>query len=349
MAAPRLDIVEQDARLALLTSDIRHSGARDFRRKFYCPILHVEERIELCKGHVLPQAIGGKDWVVQRKDVDNFFGSFANAGFSHGVRLQNREFDAAVNYVLDKGLAGRANLSIQNEEGIKRRIRPIERTGTQLKFVASETASFDFTKPVSISFGLDVRYDALLSCVHSLHLGLFKERGYVYAACRTGEFNSSLLREVYRAFSPCSDRRRKEPELLGEICQPYQNMVRPVLLSDSIYPRLVENPFRWFFVAWNESTGMPFATIHFLQMDNECVAVMSYANLDESAGALISSNVPISFKTTLGHVAKVGVEVGPLRDDTQRMIWPCGDSKSSQIPCPIEIAAEEFVKWWNAD
>src|SRR5262245_19510918 len=43
---------------------------------FYCPILFRDEKTELCEGHVINQAIHDSTrlWVVQRKDVDNFYG-----------------------------------------------------------------------------------------------------------------------------------------------------------------------------------------------------------------------------------------------------------------------------------
>jgi hypothetical protein len=44
---------------------------------FFCPILLKEENVELCDGHILPQGFraAGRATVVQRKDVDNFYGT----------------------------------------------------------------------------------------------------------------------------------------------------------------------------------------------------------------------------------------------------------------------------------
>ena len=340
-------VEEQDARIAHITSDIKRFGSKGLRRRFYCPILHVEEVTNLCKGHLLPQAVGGIGWVVQRKDVDNFFGSFANAGFSHGTKLQGRDFESALQYVIDKGLAGRANLSVHDEKGIKRRIHTTKWKDGRLGLLVPQAEELDFTKPVAVGFELDVRYDTLLSCIHSLHLGLFKERGYKYVDCRPGQHNAAFLRDVYKAFSTGSKGKDKNVERLAEICGPYQNMVRPVLLSDTIDRKLIEKPFQWCFVCWNESTQVPFAAIHFLKADKECAAVMSFLNLDESAGAIVCSETPISFKTTLGHLTREKDEVWALHKKTERMIWPCGDGDKAATPCPIEVAAEEFSRKWN--
>jgi hypothetical protein len=44
---------------------------------FFCPILHIDEYAKLCKGHIVGQAFpnSARDWVVQRKDVEDFYGS----------------------------------------------------------------------------------------------------------------------------------------------------------------------------------------------------------------------------------------------------------------------------------
>ena len=82
------DISRLDKRMQELTYYLRAPKDRRQRRRFFCPILMVEEKAELCKGHLLPQSVGGRDWVVQRKDVDSFFGTFVEADFNHGVTIR---------------------------------------------------------------------------------------------------------------------------------------------------------------------------------------------------------------------------------------------------------------------
>ena len=50
---------------------------------FYCPILHRDEETELCAGHVINQALEDTDrsWTVQRKDVDNHYGTLFEGDF----------------------------------------------------------------------------------------------------------------------------------------------------------------------------------------------------------------------------------------------------------------------------
>ena len=44
---------------------------------FFCPILGVDEPAELIRGHVINRAFrdAPRAWVIQRSDVDNFYGS----------------------------------------------------------------------------------------------------------------------------------------------------------------------------------------------------------------------------------------------------------------------------------
>jgi len=50
---------------------------------FQCPILFTDEKVELCKAHIINQAFpnSARAWTVQRKDVDNFYGSNFESDF----------------------------------------------------------------------------------------------------------------------------------------------------------------------------------------------------------------------------------------------------------------------------
>jgi hypothetical protein len=48
---------------------------------FYCPILQTDEETELCMGHIVNKSIPNscRKCVVQRKDVDGFYGVVVEA------------------------------------------------------------------------------------------------------------------------------------------------------------------------------------------------------------------------------------------------------------------------------
>jgi hypothetical protein len=68
--------------LERLRGDYHRSTGRPFRW-FYCPLLFRDDDVELCKGHVLNQGFVGatRATTVQRKDIDNFYGSFFESDF----------------------------------------------------------------------------------------------------------------------------------------------------------------------------------------------------------------------------------------------------------------------------
>ena len=59
----------------LLRADFKCVTGKPFKY-FFCPILHVDEDVRLCKGHIIPKGLSGKSKVLQRTDADNGFGSF---------------------------------------------------------------------------------------------------------------------------------------------------------------------------------------------------------------------------------------------------------------------------------
>ena len=178
---------------------------------FHCPILQREELAVLCKGHIVSQAVRGRRWVVQRKDVDNFFGSFAEAGFIHGVRLRSKlTFEDSVDYVLTHRLARRADLSIEDGGGSKASVHPTgKRAGGWEVAVRPQGSELDLGGDLSMSMRLDVRYETLLALMHTAHLGLFEGARYAYATSRSGRFVANLLRDVYLQFS----RPRASPDI----------------------------------------------------------------------------------------------------------------------------------------
>jgi len=73
---------ELEARLEKLRADYEEVMGRPFDY-FFCPILHKDEKCELCMGHIVPQICNSsKGWVPQRGDIDHFYGSVAEADFS---------------------------------------------------------------------------------------------------------------------------------------------------------------------------------------------------------------------------------------------------------------------------
>lgn len=61
-------------------------------KHFFCPILWVDEPTELCLGHVVPESSGesSKARVLQRADVDSFYGTVAEDDFVSVVKARQK-------------------------------------------------------------------------------------------------------------------------------------------------------------------------------------------------------------------------------------------------------------------
>ena len=341
------EIGKHNARLEDLTRAFRSRGASKKPRDFLCPILQVDEPAILCKGHIVPSAVRGRRWIVQRKDVDNFFGRFVEADFIHGVRLRAMpRFEDAAEYVVKHRLARRADLSIFDSEGAKASVHPTrKRAGGQEVVVRPRDGVIDVDGDLSMSIDLDVRYETLLTCLHTAHLGNFQGAGYAYATSRSGRFVANLLPDVYRRFSrPGGGRGRStDRDHLEAMCRAHTNMVRPLASVDEFNKELLEDPFRSFVLCW--CGDAVFASVHLLQADSEWNAVMLYADVDRRAIAMMGSTTPVSFKGTLGRVENRVILAGPVRDESSTIVWPCGEGADLAATVPIEKAVGQLPPW----
>src|SRR5215213_9608272 len=68
--------------LARLNADFAETVGSSFAN-FFCPVLYKDEETELCQGHIINAAFDGssRTCTVQRRDVDNFFGSRFESDF----------------------------------------------------------------------------------------------------------------------------------------------------------------------------------------------------------------------------------------------------------------------------
>ena len=336
------EVRRHDARLEELTRLFRTSGTSRKAKDFYCPILQHEEPAVLCKGHIISKSIRGRRWVVQRKDVDNFYGSFAEANFIHGVRLRSKAtFEDAVDYVIKHHLVRRANLSVLDGGGAKATVHPTrKRVGGWDVAVRPQDDELDMGGDLSLSIDLDVRYETLLACLHTAHLGNFEAAGYAYATSRSGRFVAALLRDVYLRFSRSGARGGRlqvaDWDHLAAICGAHTNMVRPLIRIEELNKELMQDPFRSFVLCWCGDDV--FASLHLLQADSEWNTVMVYADLDRRAIAMMGATTAISFKATLGRLANGVILAAPLRDDSSTIVWPCGEEPDVNESVPIEEA-----------
>jgi hypothetical protein len=181
---------------------------------FFCPVLYKDEEAELCKGHIVPAGFprSSRAWTVQRKDVDNFFGTSFEDDFSAIQYRTERQTPGEV--LTDKKLSRRFRPTILvdgepvdyfiADEGVPEhftRLQYHSRSGSVdlgLKIPPERAASLPHGN-WEIEIAKDVRIPALVSLIKAAHLTLFDMIGYRYALSAGGQFvGRQILGDFFR-------------------------------------------------------------------------------------------------------------------------------------------------------
>jgi hypothetical protein len=254
---------------------------------FYCPILLRDEETELCMGHIIPASLPNccRARVVQRADVDNFYGSVAEADFGtliearerglHGVvsdhslrrRLNARilvEGEECRHYTFNGQMAaGHSRITLEHQDGgdivhlvlAKRPDELIASQGKQWNLVVER----------------DCRISAMMTMVKAAYLTLFRMFGYRYALSASG---LSVGRDMLGRFYE-ENRSKNLSDVRRAACaffRPYRHMFRPVTECGGNAPRgtIEDNRAGVCF----GSSGLPWAVIVWVRVDKDLLAVL---------------------------------------------------------------------------
>jgi hypothetical protein len=185
---------------------------------FFCPILLEESPgIDLIDGHILPQSLrtASRATVLQRKDVDNFFGHKVESAlveFLNSVTYTKAEFlERAKGVAIVSKNAGPLDLFIPSSKSTP----PFPKLG--LKDGKGQTIASPHVKGTLDDLGgssgsAEVRgtmsfhkssIDAAM--LKTAHLALFRLAGYQWALSSAGQFASQPLRTFFRSAGQTSD------------------------------------------------------------------------------------------------------------------------------------------------
>ena len=232
-----------EGHLAKLKEDYRavSGGPSDH---FFCPILHVDEDVPLIRAHVINKAFPNSDrsWTVQRKDVDNFFGSRFEADF---LAIDKKVGRSPIELLADKDLRrlfkprplldGKEVKSYAYQPFLTVPEQFLEATlsaeGRSVREVFKPTPSQRQAAQdgrVEIEVDKDVRIHALVSLLKAAHLTLFHLMGYQYALSLGGRLlGKDLLGDLFfkaRQLKPADT-----VEMAVQHFRPFHNMVQVVL------------------------------------------------------------------------------------------------------------------------
>jgi hypothetical protein len=202
------DIAE---RLEALRQDFAAVAGRPFNY-FFCPILFVDEQVELCRAHIVNHAFAASSrrWTVQRKDVDNFFGTAFESAF---VVLQSNEPGIAMKAFVDpqlyRSLRPQVTLDgIPVEHFVAKDPVPTQwpvlefrhdhgEVKLGLKMAPDRLASITQEADWQVEVCRDLRVQAVVSVLKAAHLTMFELLGYSYVLQPTGQWLGQILDKFY--------------------------------------------------------------------------------------------------------------------------------------------------------
>jgi hypothetical protein len=255
---------------------------------FYCPLLFRDEDVELCMGHII-----SKTWknccratVVQRGDIDHWYGSIAEAEF--GTFLEARAAGLQ-GVVQDEELRKQVKPKIL-VEGEECRYYPYQEgqssphhthielvppTGDDfvrlvLKKHPSKMAE-DQGKRWSMVVDRDWRPPVIVSVIKAAYLTLFKLLGYGYALSSGGlEIGRFTLGKFFEENNGKS--RSEVREEIPKFFRPYRHIVRPIKEFGGPAPRgTIED--KTVGICFG-SSGRPWAMMVFVRIDQDISAVL---------------------------------------------------------------------------
>jgi hypothetical protein len=276
-----------------LQADYTKATGRPFAH-FYCPLLCRDEDVELCMGHII-----SKTWknccratVVQRGDIDHWYGSIAEAEF--GTLLDARR----------AGLHG-----VVRDEELRRQVRPkilvegeecsyytyeegkSSPQHTHIELALTPDAGDDVIRLVlkkhpskmqedrgkrwSMVVDRDWRPPIIVSVIKAAYLTLFKMLGYGYALSSGGlEIGRFTLGRFFEENNGKS--RNEVREAIPKFFRPYRHIVRPIGEFGGPAPRgtIEDNRVGICF----GSSGRPWAMMVFVRIEEDVFAVLMPAS-----------------------------------------------------------------------
>jgi hypothetical protein len=182
---------------------------------FWCPVTGVDYPGQLMLGHILNQELKGaqRTTVVQRKDVDEFFGSCCEAHFLDCVRQGDHIFDIVRDPKKLKRYRPRIIIDGKPIEFYVVRGRPSAQHPV-VRFVGPDDQDFvDLALKVTHQeigesdietayFAIDRNYQfpVIVSLLKAAHLTLFYRHGYKYVFSPAGQIVANRLGKFFEKF-----------------------------------------------------------------------------------------------------------------------------------------------------
>lgn len=312
-------------------------------RHFFCPILWRDDPVALCEGHVINEAFPGSDrsTVLQRKDVDNFFGTHFEADF---VLLKDRGQHTAAEILTDPQLSRKFRPRLTADGVPVGHYLPkgpvpaghsellVEREGLPavrlaIKLDPSQTLT-SLSADWKIALGKDVRLSALVSLLKAAHLTMFGLMAYSYALTTAGRFIGwDVLGSFVKANMHLGDR----PTVLRNASTHFLEffeLVRPV----ATWPHGLEGTItdRLMFVC--TGSPKPWAFMVFVRTGTDMHAVLLPVMEDDESAARFIRFLRNPWRRVETRLVRFAGDRWEAAEDTRVIDWPdAGLDESSLV------------------
>ena len=319
-------------KLSILKRDYEAVTGKSWNH-FYCPILHRDEDIELCRAHVVNEAFRDADrsWTIQRADVDNYYGSLFEADF---VAMGKKDANIVEEALVDKNVARQFSPKFVLDGDVQEHYIPsdprcVPEEHTTLAFhlddsivpytlkLAPEQVVQSLNRQWEVRVEKDIRLAALVSLLKCAHLTLFHLLGYRYALSSGGHH---LGREVLGDFflKTRGLPRARALEVAKSHFKPYASIVRPVIsISTDFRGTLADGQF----FAYG-SGAMPWGLGVLIQFSRQTHMVIVPTLLDADSAATFSRFLNSSFPRIEARNGRILPDKIELSAKSHIMEWP---------------------------
>jgi hypothetical protein len=310
---------------------------------FFCPILFRDEDTPLCKAHIISQAFSNssRKWTIQRKDVDEFYGSNFEAEFSSiqykedrsiGKTLVNKELyrkfspkifidDNPIDYFIARG-------------DIPNQFTPVlfENDDGRTIFLGLKMSPGEFEpiegRKIEIEISKDVRIPSLVSLIKAAHLTLFEMLGYTYALSASGHFTGFEI--LGKFFWQNRDKPKTEIiESARPFFREFTHMVRPIQentlgIKGTATDRLL--------YLCRSVSGSPWAFIVFIRTSKLLHAVMIPLLDDVDKAGLFYNFLQNDHEVLEASLCKFDNNQWEISKKTTRLQWPKSGTLYPEFP-----------------
>lgn len=209
------DKLDRSGRMQALRANYQKHNGAPFEH-FFCPILKVDQKVDMSDGHIVPANQGVSNlWVPQRTDVDNFYGSVFEADFKVASDIINGQLSFGELLTQRPNRGPKVAISVDGKpvefyyprkqsEPVSGHTRGKLVIGEEERDIAFKIPSGELFSADEKVFQVHIDHNALpeltATVLKSAFLTMFRAEGYNLIYTSSGVLLSDILRKPFLDF-----------------------------------------------------------------------------------------------------------------------------------------------------